>query len=40
MVVKIASFLLKDQVNILNNNNIVNCNPFEVTDSDVEWGEY
>ena len=28
--------LLKDQVNILNNYDIVNCNPFEVTDSDVD----
>lgn len=30
-----GAFLLKDQVNILNNDDIVNCNTFEVTDSDV-----
>ena len=29
-------FLLKDQGYILNNEEIVNCNPFEVTDSDVD----
>ena len=28
--------LLKDQVNIVNNDDILNCNPFEVTDSDVD----
>ena len=28
--------LLKDQVNISNNDDIVNYNPFEVTDSDVD----
>ena len=28
--------LLKDQDNILNNYDIVNCNPFEVIDSDVD----
>ena len=26
----------KDQVNILNNDDVVNCNPFEVTESDVD----
>ena len=28
--------LLKDQVNIVNNDDVLNCNPFEVTDSDVD----
>ena len=31
-----GAFLLKDQGYILNNEEIVNCNPFEVTDSDVD----
>ena len=28
--------LLQDQVNILSNDDIVNCNPFEVTGSDLD----
>ena len=31
-----SALLLKDPMNILNNDDIVNCNPFEVTDSDVD----
>ena len=31
-----AASVLKDQVNILSNDDIMNCNPLEVTDPDVD----
>lgn len=34
--IKWSSEHLKDQVNILSTDDIVNCNPFEVTDSDAD----
>ena len=34
-----CALLFKDQLNILNNDDIVSSNPFEVTDSDVDEGD-
>ena len=31
-----GAYLLKDQMNIVNNDYIVNCNLFEITDSDMD----